>query len=104
MTNNEAAQPGAAFVVCTTKPGVVAKLQHFGTNDQAKAYVSGLPSDSIHTIVSRHIVFEIVHVINPSDDVSRDKLTKLLARMVEWYNLTQASSSSQSSNDKAKGH
>lgn len=58
MTNNEAAQPGAAFVVCTTKPGVVAKLQHFDSNDQAKAYVSGLPRDSIHTIVSRHIVFE----------------------------------------------
>ncbi|MDR6195621.1 hypothetical protein QE357_002673 [Siphonobacter sp. BAB-5404] len=111
LSSNEAARPGAAFIVFTGKPGLVASLQLYTSRSEARDYVDALPSDSIHVLsyirdelgYGHHLsstgtspalspsayVLQLVHVINPSQDLHRDKLIRIIDKMSNWYYRTQ---------------
>ncbi len=112
LSSNEAARKGAAFIVFTGKPGLVASLQLFTSRAQARDYVDALPADSIHILSyiggevgsGHHLlsspgtspapsptayVLQLVHVINPTQDLHRDKLIRIIDKMSNWYYRTQ---------------
>lgn len=127
LSTNEAARPGAAFIVFTGKPSLVASVQSYYSQVEARDYVDQLPPESIYvmsylpldqdhghsltttitttaaavagddpapagsgsTVPASAIVIELVYVMSPDEDLSRDKLKRIVEKMSIWYYRTQ---------------
>jgi hypothetical protein len=81
IAKNEAASPGAAYVVHTQEPSFIAEVKHFHSIDDRDIYISGNQEAEI-IVVNRITVIEIKKYLESSDREKRR--TYLNNKLKHW--------------------